>query len=272
MLRSRFIIRSVIFAALVCMVLGAFAAFAQGDSYTVQPRDTLDQIAARYDVQTACLAKSNNLAKPSEIKPGDVINIDLSCPRYDGWDFVTNPRDAGGGISTEEAGQGGGGADTSSGAPQAGPNDTTYTVARGDTLDTIGQEKNISIVSLRLANNLRPVDKIFPGDSLIIPADAAPYGQFPAISNPAALPANQELGQGGGGTAVAGPGDQLYVIQPLDTLDKVGANFDTQVACIAQGNGLTKPSLILPGQTIVIQTSCPRYDGYDTVANPRTGS
>ena len=272
MLPSRFTTRFIIFAAFVCIIAGAFSAFAQGGSYTVQPRDTLDQIAAFYDVQTACLAKSNNLAKPSELRVGDVINIDLSCPRYDGWDFVTNPRDDSGAstANTSDSGQGGGAADTS--GPQAGPNDTTYTVARGDTLDTIGQEKNISIVSLRLANDLTPIDKIFPGDSLIIPADAAPYGQFPAIANPGALPANQELGQGGGGVAVAGPGDQLYVIQPLDTLDKIGANFDTQVACIAQGNGLTKPSLILPGQTVVIQASCPRYDGYDTVTNPRTGS
>jgi LysM repeat protein len=276
MLRSRFITRFVIFTAFVCIIAGAFSAAAQGDSYTVQPRDTLDQIAAFYDVQTQCLAKSNNLDKPSELKVGDVINIDFSCPRYDGWDFVTNPRDdassgAGGGASTSDLGQGGGSAEDS-GGPQPGPNDTTYTVERGDTLDTIGQEKNVSVVSLRLANDLTPLDKIFPGDSLIIPADAAAYGQFPAIANPSAAAADQELGQGGGGSAVAGPGDQLYVVQPLDTLDKIGANFDTQVACIAQGNGLDKPSLLMPGQTLVIQTSCPRYDGYDTVENPRTGS
>ncbi|MBZ0288805.1 MAG: LysM peptidoglycan-binding domain-containing protein, partial [Anaerolineae bacterium] len=243
MLRSRFITRFILFAAFVCIIAGAFAAFAQGDSYTVQPRDTLDQIAAFYDVQTACLAESNNLAKPSELKVGDIINIDFSCPRYDGWDFVTNPREDAGGGGVSDLGQGGGSAeDAEDGAPQPGPNDTSYTVARGDTLDTIGQAQNISIVSLRLANGLSPTDKIFPGDSLIIPADAAPYGQFPAIANPAALPQNQELGQGGGGTAVAGPGDQLYVVQPLDTLDKIGANFDTQVTCIAQANGLDKPS------------------------------
>lgn len=273
MLRSRFITRFVIFTAFVCIIAGAFSAAAQGDSYTVQRGDTLDQIAAFYDVQTQCLAQSNELAKPSELKVGDVINIDFSCPRYDGWDFVTNPRDeasSGSGGGTSDLGQGGGSAEDSA-APQPGPNDSTYRVERGDTLDTIGQEKNISVVSLRLANDLTPLDKIFPGDSLIIPADAAPYGQYPAIVNPSAAPANQELGQGGG-SAVAGPGDQLYVVQPLDTLDKIGANFDTQVACIAQGNGLTKPSLLMPGQTVVIQSSCPRYDGYDTVENPRTGS
>ena len=269
MLRSRFTTRLLIFAAFVCIVAGAFMAFAQGDSYTVQPRDTLDQIAAIYDVQTDCLAESNNLANPSELEVGQVINIDLSCPPYDGVDFVTNPRDEGDSTSAD-AGQGGGGADTSSEGPQPGPNDTTYTVQRGDTLDTIGQELNISAVSLELANDLGDDVTIYPGDTLIIPADAPPYGQYPAIVNPAADPANQELGQGGG-SAVAGPGDQLYVVQPLDTLDGIGADFDTQTACIAQANGLTDPSLLMPGQTIVIQTSCPVYDGYDTVTNPRSG-
>jgi N-acetylmuramoyl-L-alanine amidase len=267
--RSRFIIRLFGFTALVVVIgASAFAAFAQGGTYTVQARDTLDQIAANYDVQTSCLAESNEIPVPGEIKPGDILNIDFSCPRYDGLDFVANPRDEAGGSS--DLGQGGGSAEDSESGPQAGPNDTTYLVQRGDTLDTIGQEQNISVVSLRLANDLGPLDKIFPGDELIVPDDAAAYGEYPAIVNPAADVTNQELGQGGG-SAVAGPGDQMYVVQPLDTLDKIGANFDTAVFCISEGNGLTAPSLIYPGQTIVIQASCPAYDGYDTVVNPRTG-
>jgi len=268
MLRSRYMISLTLVVTVVLMIAGA--AFAQGDSYAVQPRDTLDQIAASFDVQTSCLAASNNLANPNEIRPGDIINIDLSCPRYDGVDFVLNPREDAGGGAAAGLGQGGGAAESDS--PQPGPNDETYLVQRGDTLDTIGQDLNVSVVSLRLANALDPIDKIFPGDALIVPEGAPAYGQFPGIVNPAAAPANQELGQGGGGTAVAGPGDQLYVVQPLDTLDEIGANYDTQVACIAQGNGLTAPSLIYPGLTLVIQTSCPVYDGYDTVTNPRSGS
>lgn len=271
MLRSSFTLKLTAAVILVCLSAGAFAAFAQGDSYTVQPRDTLDQIAATYDVQTSCLATSNNLERPGELKVGDVINIDLSCPPYDGVDFVANPRDSAESSSTSDLGQGGGSSEDTD-SPQPGPNDESYTVVRNDTLDTIGQRLNISVVSLRLANDLSPSDKIFVGDTLIIPADAAQYGQFPGLVNPAADPDNLELGQGGGGTAVAGPGDQLYVVQPLDTLDKIGANYDTQVACIAQGNGLTAPSLIYPGLTLVIQTSCPVYDGYDTVVNPRSSS
>jgi LysM repeat protein len=270
MIRSRLLLTLSLLVVCVCMIAGAFSTFAQGDTYTVQARDTLDQIAAFYDVQTSCLAQSNEIANPGEIRPGDVINIDLSCPQYDGLDFVTNPREDAGGGATSGLGQGGG--EVESDGPQPGPNDDSYTVQRGDTLDTIGQELNVSVVSLRLANELDPIDKIFPGDTLIVPADAAAYGEFPGIVNPGADPANQELGQGGGGTAVAGPGDQVYVVQPLDTLDKIGANFDTQVACIAQANGLTNPSLLLPGTTLVIQTSCPVYDGYDTVTNPRSSS
>src|SRR5215510_3421908 len=73
---------------------GALAAFAQdASSYTVQRGDILDSIAAQFDVQTACLAQANELGDGSKIKAGMVLRIDLSCPRYDGLDFVTNPRE-----------------------------------------------------------------------------------------------------------------------------------------------------------------------------------
>jgi nucleoid-associated protein YgaU len=248
---------------LVTLLVGVYAVGAQDGSYTVQRGDTLDGIAAFYDVQTRCLAESNGLERPGELRIGQVINIDFSCPRYDGLDFVTNPRDGGGAAS---AGQGGG-ATADDGPPQPGPNDTTYIVERGDTLDTIGQELDVSVVSLQLANNIKAGQRIFPGDTLIIPADAPPYGQFPAIANPNAPLNTQELGQGGGATA--GPNDQAYVVQLQDTLDGIGARFDTQVACIAEANSLDNPRLIFPGQTVVIPASCPRYDGFDTVTNPR---
>ena len=48
MLRSSFTLKLSAAVILVCLSAGAFAAFAQGDTYTVQPRDTLDQIAAFY--------------------------------------------------------------------------------------------------------------------------------------------------------------------------------------------------------------------------------
>ncbi len=257
------------FGILAVIVIGsALAAFAQDSStYTVQRGDTLDQIGAQFDVQTACLAKANDLGDGSKIKPGQLLNIDLTCPRYDGLDFVLNPREDAGSSNaavapSSDLGQGGGG-------PVAGPNDQTYTVARGDTLDTIGQKLNISVVSLQLTNDIGPRDKLSIGQTLIIPAEAPAYGVFPAVSNPLnPTSSNTDLGQGGGGPEV-GPNDQVYVIQQRDTLDTIGARFDTQTACIAQNNSIAAPNLVYPGQTIVISADCPRYDGFDIVTNPR---
>lgn len=249
-----------------CVFGGALAAFAQEtpSSYTVQAYDTLDGIAATFDIQLNCLAQANDLMKPGELKPGQTLVIDQSCPRYDGLDTVRNPRtdvgSGGGGEASSDLGQGGG-------AVEPGPDDTTYTVERGDTLDTIGQSMDISVVSLQVTNNIEPGDKIMPGQTLVIPADAAKYGEFPALG----ATGSSDLGQGGGGPEV-GPTDQLYVVQLQDTLDTIGARFDTKTSCIAEGNSLEAASRIYPGQSLVIQSSCPRYDGYDVVINPREGT
>lgn len=245
----------------------AFSAFAQDDSpssYTVERGDILDSIAARFDIQTACLAEANELGAGNKIEPGQQLVIDYSCPRYDGVDFVANPRDdAGGASGSEDLGQGGGGGEDS--APQAGPNDTTYTVERGDTLDTIGQQLNISSVAIAVANDIGPRDILEIGQELIIPADAPAYGQFPALTVPQNLNSgDQELGQGGGGVS-AGPGDTLYVVQPLDILDRIASGNNVQALCLSDANNLANPSRIFPGQTLVIPSSCPPYDGADLV-------
>jgi LysM repeat protein len=257
---------------LVALILGsALNAFAQNNSsYTVQRGDSLDKISANFDVQTACLAKANNLADPSKIKPGQLLTIDLTCPRYDGFDIVTNPRTTAATTTTttttstsSDLGQGGGAA-----APSG--SEQSYTVVRGDTLDTIGQKLNVSVVSLRLANDIGPRDRLKIGQTLTIPAGAPAYGLFPAISNPLnPTSVSTDLGQGGGGPEV-GPNDQMYVVQQRDTLDTIGARFDTQVACIAQNNNIKATNLIYPGQSIVISAACPHYDGFDIVTNPRS--
>ncbi|MBZ0284592.1 MAG: LysM peptidoglycan-binding domain-containing protein [Anaerolineae bacterium] len=252
----------------ILMFTLAFSAFAQDDNpsqYTVERGDILDSIAARFDVQTSCLAAANDLGAGNEIKPGQQLVIDYSCPRYDGLDFVTNPRedDSGGSVAgSGDLGQGGGDS-----APEPGPNDTTYTVTRGDTLDTIGQELNISSVAIAVANEIGPRDIIEIGQVLIIPADAPAYGQFPALTVPQNLNStDQELGQGGGGVS-AGPGDILYIVQPLDILDRIASGNNVQALCLSDANNLTNPSRIFPGQTLVIPSSCPPYDGADIIVD-----
>lgn len=226
--------------------------FAQDDTnHTVVTGDSLDKIGALYDVQVNCLAESNDLTRGSMLKPGQTLFISFDCPNYDGFDFVVNARENVNADVVAQAqdgtlGQGGGG----------GALGTTYIIERGDTLDTIGQRLNISVVSLQLANELSGGAIIQPGQELIIPPDAVPYGEFPAVA---------AGGEGQGGGSISGG----YVVQIGDTLDGIGARFDVQVACLVETNNLANPEWIYPGNTLTISTDCPRYDGFDFVTNPR---
>jgi LysM repeat protein len=250
---------------LVAAGIGAFGALAQDGgtaSYTVEPGDILDTIAAGFDVQTSCLAEMNDLTRPDRIKSGDVLLISYDCPPYDGANFVTNPRDG-----SSDLGQGGGGDGTA--APQIGPNDQSYTVARGDMLDSIAQQFDVSLQDLMRANGMSSFNTdIFVGQILVIPGDATPYGTFPGVADPL-NPLDTTSGQGGGGPEVQA-GDELYVVQPRDVLDLIGAAYDVQVGCLSEANGISYPHRIYPGQTLVVRMSCPAYDGEAFVENPRS--
>ena len=256
-------------ALIGCLVLfsGAMVALAQDDSYTVQTGDSLDKIAAIYDVQAACLAKVNTIGVSDMLKPGQVLTISFDCPLYDGVDDITTPREVNKNV-TENLGQGGGGGATS----------TPYQVQRGDSLDSIGQALNISVVSLQVANGIKPSDVLQPGQEITIPAGAPPFGQTPALTDPSnPFSDANAAGQGGGGGAPVttsatdlSKGDATYVVQYQDTLDSIGALYDVKVDCLASENKIGNPAEVYPGQVLSVKTSCPRYDGFDVVINPRS--
>jgi LysM repeat protein len=198
-------------------------------SYTVEYGDILDLIGAFYDVQVACLIEMNGLSNSGTIFAGDQLIISPSCPPYDGASDVVNPRTF--------DGQGGGG-------------DAFIYIRPGDTLDVIGQRLNVSVAALRVANGLTDASILRSGDSLIIPADAPPYGFFPALSG---LPE----GQGGGGD----PNDVIYVLQPRDILDLIAAYYNVDLQCLLESNEITNPNRVQPGLTILIPGACPSYTG-----------
>lgn len=242
--------------ALVALLIGG-AAFAQDDStpvlegeisYTVQVADTLDSIGAFYDVKVECIAELNELSNINTIFPGDELIISDSCPRYGGFDLVSNPRpDASSAFGLQNApfgdGQGGG-----------GDGSQVWVVGIGDTLDTIGQTLDVSVISLQMENEIEPGDALFVGQEVVIPADAPGYGLTPALTGAVAGD-----GQGGGGAASA-----TYVVQRGDTLDVIGATLNAQVACIAEANGINNVNVIFPGLALVIPDDCPEYDGGST--------
>lgn len=68
---------------------GDWNALAQGAgggaaAYIVQYGDTLDEVAAYFDIQLACLLSTSGLNASSFIQPGTVLTLSADCPPYDG--------------------------------------------------------------------------------------------------------------------------------------------------------------------------------------------
>jgi LysM repeat protein len=125
---------------------------------------------------------------------------------------------------------------------------SSYTIERGDVLDVLAQEWNISLDALMKANDFTYATIIYTGDTIIVPRNAPPYGTFVA---------NEDTTAGAGGGAVI-PGD-TYVIQPNDVLDTIGQEFDVSVEALIDANNITNTRRLFAGQTIIIPDDAPAY-------------
>jgi LysM repeat protein len=243
---------------LVLMLIGVGFVFAQDSTYTIEYGDVLDVIAAGFDVDVDCLAESSGIDDPNQIRPGDTLVIRADCPPYTGLAFVASPREEA--RADAELGQGGGSSSASG--------DVTYTVRSGDVLDLIAAAYDVDVTCLALANGLPDPNRINKGDELTISPDCPPYSGEAFVPNPrTGARADAELGQGGGGS-----GDNEYIVQTGDVLDLIAAAYDVSVACTAEASGLADANHIRPGDVIVIDLSCPAYDGEAVVPNPRGAS
>lgn len=204
-------------------------------TYTVRYGDTLDVLAQRCNVSLEALKQANNYTKLTILYAGDTLVIPADAPPYGQFPAVRS--------SDSTAGQGG------------GLSGSEYIVQPRDTLDTIARRLDVSVVSVQKANGITNGRRLLPGTVLVIPADAPPYGQFPALQN--ANVSDSTLGQGGGANE--------HIVQRNQTLDGIAARYNVKTSCLAQANQLAKPSLLYPGQVLVIDTTCPPYDGYDVV-------
>lgn len=203
-------------------------------SYSIQPRDTLDGVAAGFDIQLACLFQTNELTGAEIIQPGQQILISASCPAYDGVIVVQNPR---------------------TDAPGRTGEDGKYAVRPNDTLETIAQALDVSVVSLQVANNLDDPNRIFAGRILTIPEDAPPYGVFPSLEDETL----EERQTRGGADATT------YVVQPNDTLDTIGQALDVSVEQLRQVNKIENPLNLQPGFTLVIPANPAAYGTFPAI-------
>jgi len=163
-------------------------------------------------------------------------------------------------VSDESIGQGGGEVDTTVSDTSTIPLGE-YTVRYGDTLARIANNANTTVSCLLSTNrNISNADLIYAGQVITISASC--------VSD----------GQGGGGNATStitddartcrgdrNPGrttnNGRYIVQAGDMLDFIGCDFGLQTACLAEVNDLSPPGAIEIGQSLIIDFSCPAWDG-----------
>ncbi len=146
--------------------------------------------------------------------------------------------------------------------------DSSYTVEYGDVLDVIAAGFNVSASCIAEASGLDNPNQLRPGDTLVIPANCPPYDGLALGGRPAAT--GDDNGQGGSSSGAAGSGN-TYVVERGDVLDLIGAAYNVAPSCIAETNDLDQPNRIFPGDELVIDTSCPPYDGLAFVSADAPG-
>ncbi len=105
----------------------------------------------------------------------------------------------------------------------------SYVVRLGDTLGGIAHRFGTTVSAIAQANDISNPSLIYPGQRLIIP---------PGVQQPSELPTPT----------------QVHVVRPGEYLSQIARLYGTTVWALAVANDLANPSLIYPGQRLVIPT------------------
>ncbi len=116
-------------------------------------------------------------------------------------------------------------------SPAPAPSGTTYVVQRGDTLVSIAARYGVSVSELATLNGLYWNSWVYVGQRLAIPGGQA----APAPDNP----------------TPPSTGDQVYVVQPGNTLFSIARAYGTTVSALSSVNGLVSNTIYV-GQRLKI--------------------
>jgi len=123
-----------------------------------------------------------------------------------------------------------------------------HTVRRGETLSTIANKYNVGVTELSRANDLRNVNKIYVGMSLVIPG----HGETVAE----ATPAERKAPEPSTPPKATTPKTQAryHTVVRGDTLSEIATRYGASVTQVKSWNGLSG-STIVPGQKLAVNSA-----------------
>ncbi|MGJ3240803.1 MAG: LysM peptidoglycan-binding domain-containing protein [Anaerolineae bacterium] len=181
-------------------------------SHVVQPGETLNDIAIRYNTTVEALVATNTLAQPNRLIVGQVLTL----PPVGGP--ATFPR--------------------------------TYRVEIGDTLRSIGEQYGVTWQQIAAFNNIATPNYVQAGTLINIPpADyvipTPPVSAPPATGGPT-TPTTPTT------PTVVQPTLATYVVQRGDVLEGIAQRFNVTIESLRQLNGLAPRDAIFPGDVLTI--------------------
>lgn len=235
-------------------------------SYVVQPGDTLSWIAAANGITVAELATANGITDVNHVNAGTELVIPAAGSQvtvtaaFSGATRAVQPGDTLSAIADDL------GVDitalaTANGitdpaliyagevliipgvasAPAASPSNpapaatASYTVSEGDTLGDIAARFGTDAATLAALNGIENASLIVIGEVLTVPA-----------ASPVATPSN------GASPVTAVPPRVTHVVVAGETLSTIASQYGVSVADLMAANTLANPSLLVPGQEILV--------------------
>ena len=184
-------------------------------TYTVRKGDTVWAIAQRYGLRMADVLAWNGLTSGSVIHPGQVLKLRAPAAKK------AAPAPA-----------------------QKAAASTSYTVKRGDTVWAIAQRHGRSVDQVLSANGLTRSSIIYPGHKLVIPGAAGSSAPAqPAPAKKSTAPAKKA------------PASASHTVRKGDTVWAIATRAGVSVQAVLDANGLSRSSIIYPGQKLVIPGS-----------------
>ena len=164
------------------------------DRYKIRRGDNLSKIASRYKIEVSVLKEINGMSSDLIIAGKEIM-----VPRGSAWASKQRPRES------------------------------TYKVAKGDSLWNISKKFKVSIEDIVLWNNLKIEKPLQINQSIRI------FSRYERIRQD--VPSKQSR-------------TMLYPVKSGDTVSRIASKFDIKASQIQEWNEIKDPSKIFPGQVL----------------------